>query len=151
MDRYNGDQCISISNFNGLHTRIDNHWYLSPGYVSDSKRHWRSTLYTQRIMNDGSKRESINCHHYRKGEQRATLPSCLLPLLLFEFRQFQSNSTTQRRGRCGKWRGAAHGHKAATRWQNSAAVIWRWNDARRLASVWHGMAHTLACCGARRL
>ena len=55
------------------------------------------TVHTVHLKNDGSKSESINCHHYRKGEQRATLPSCLLPLLLFEFRQFQSNSTTQRR------------------------------------------------------
>ena len=52
------------------------------------------TVHTVHLKNDGSKSESINCHHYRKGERQATLPSCLLPLLLFEFRQFQSNSTT---------------------------------------------------------
>ena len=132
MDRYPGinTYLFPILRVYNLHPNGDRHWYLSPGYVSNSKRHRKSTLCIQRIMNDGSKRESINCHHYRKGERRATLPSCLLPLLLFEFRQFQSNSTSQRR-----WRQVAR--RTATRQRNSTAVIWRWNGARRRAVVWH--------------
>ena len=93
------------------------------------------TVHTVHLKNDGSKSESINCHHYRKGERQATLPSCLLPLLLFEFRQFKSNSTTQRRRHMVR--------RTATR-RRSTAVKWR-------ASVRDGMAHTLACREARQL
>ena len=91
------------------------------------------TVHTVHLKNDGSKSESINCHHYRKGERQATLPSCLLPLLLFEFRQFQSNSTTQRRR-----------HMARATRRRGTLVKWR-------ASVRDGMAHTLACRAARQL
>ena len=120
--------------------------YLSPGYVSNSKRHRKSTLCIQRIMNDGSKRESINCHHYRKGERRATLPSCLLPLLLFEIRQFQSNSTTQcrwRRGGGEKWRGA---------WLHSGETVQRWygGEMARVGARWYGTYLSLLRGAVRR-
>ena len=112
-----------------IQTGIDIDIYCEDMYLT------QNVIDGPRIMNDGSKRESINCHHYRKGEPRATLPSCLLPLLLFEFRQFKSNSTTQRRRHMAR--------RTATR-RRSTSVKWR-------ASVRDGMAHTLACRAARQL